>query len=275
MSRWQGVSNTAHFTAQVWVRSKLPCAEYFDTPRGRLLYHTTAPFLSTGPRLANLPVLEDILLSRHRMIDQILIDFEPDQVIEFAAGLSPRGLWYSDAFGTPYLDVDLPGIVQTKRERIGGAAGDLYRLTEMDLDVSEDYGATLSPYLRPGKTAVIAEGLLLYLPLSLQERIFGRIGALLGQLGGGCFVADVHHEQDVRLAGPLIGAFRRLLHLFSRTQLPQQIPTAEAGQQLMREKGFHALTIHRPEDWRQRLNLNIGVTNVGLSIYQATLPRIG
>jgi|GEM_PF-6754290 O-methyltransferase involved in polyketide biosynthesis len=274
MSQWQGVSNTAHFTAQIWVRNGFPKASLFNTRRGKLLYHTTSPFLAKGPRLVRLPVLEDILLARHRMIERILLDLDPDQVIELAAGLSPRGLWYSEAFDKPYLDVDLPGIVKIKEQRIGSAAPSRYRLAAMDLDASEDYHQHLLPYLKKGKTAVIAEGLLLYLPRSLQERIFSRIARLIGQLGGGCFLADVHHEEDFERAGRLIDIFRRLLHTFSRTPLPEQIANPETGHRLICESGFGGLTIHRPQDWRKKLDLDVGHgSDAGLSIYQAAIAR--
>src|SRR5687768_13428848 len=87
------ISPTAHYTGYVWFAHG-HSHEAFATRTGRLMY-----LALRGPgvigRVAGLPTLEGMLLARHRLIDlrltQAIEAGEISQVVEVAAGLSPRG----------------------------------------------------------------------------------------------------------------------------------------------------------------------------------------
>src|SRR4051812_25543346 len=89
----EAISPTAHYTAAVWERHGLS-DQAFTTPEGRVLHAALSPAM-TASRLAGGPTLEGFLLARHRVIDQQLeaaiADGRVSQVVELAAGLSPRG----------------------------------------------------------------------------------------------------------------------------------------------------------------------------------------
>ncbi len=88
------ISPTAHYTAYVWHRHGMSTPE-LATAKGRALYHTLQ-----GPNrllaMAGQADLESMLLARHRVIDHLLKEAiksgRVGQVVEVAAGLSPRGL---------------------------------------------------------------------------------------------------------------------------------------------------------------------------------------
>src|SRR5438128_1497621 len=95
------ISPTAHYTGYVWfVHGQ--SHEAFATRKGRLMYHALR-----GPNVvahaAKLPTLEGMLLARHQLIDLRLsaaIDAgEISQVVEIAAGLSPRGWRFRKKYG--------------------------------------------------------------------------------------------------------------------------------------------------------------------------------
>ena len=82
----------------------------------------------TVSRLLGGPTLESYLLARHRAIDclleQAIERHGVTQVIEVAAGLSPRGWRFSRRYGSglTYVEADLPDMAERKRralERIG------------------------------------------------------------------------------------------------------------------------------------------------------------
>ncbi len=65
--------------------------------------------------------LESYLLARHRAIDSLLTTAIEEhgirQVIEVAAGLSPRGWRFAQRYGDrlTYIEADLPGMAERKR----------------------------------------------------------------------------------------------------------------------------------------------------------------
>src|SRR5687768_3167100 len=87
------ISPTAHYTGYVWFANGFS-HEAFATSAGRALYQTLrGP--NAAARAVGLPSLEGMLLARHRLIDLRLTEAietgEISQVVEVAAGLSPRG----------------------------------------------------------------------------------------------------------------------------------------------------------------------------------------
>src|ERR1043165_4288967 len=89
----EAISPTAHYTGYVWYAHGWS-HDAFATRTGRLMYGALRAPNAIAHRL-RLASLEGMLLARHRLIDlrlQHAIDAgEITQIIEVAAGLSPRG----------------------------------------------------------------------------------------------------------------------------------------------------------------------------------------
>src|SRR5258706_10591877 len=113
------ISPTAHYTGYVWFAHG-QSHEAFATRTGKLMYQALrgANFAANA---VGLPSLEGMLLARHRLIDLRLsaaIDAgEIGQVIEVAAGLSPRGWRFRTRYGDKltYVEADLPAMIANKR----------------------------------------------------------------------------------------------------------------------------------------------------------------
>src|SRR5687767_14536069 len=95
------ISPTAHYTGYVWFAHG-QSHEAFATRGGRFMYRALrAP--NVALHYAGLPTLEGMLLARHRLIDlrlsQAIDAGEISQVIEVAAGLSPRGWRFRNRYG--------------------------------------------------------------------------------------------------------------------------------------------------------------------------------
>src|SRR4051812_29320105 len=95
------VSPTAHYTGRVWVRHGLSHPE-LATWEGQLLFDVLAPTMAVSGALGG-PTLEASLLARHRIIDALLADAidagTVTQVVEAAAGMSPRGWRFAQRYG--------------------------------------------------------------------------------------------------------------------------------------------------------------------------------
>jgi O-methyltransferase involved in polyketide biosynthesis len=269
MSRWDRISITAHATAHIWARYGFPEAAAFDTWQGRLLYSLAHPFFVTASALGvNAP--HEFCLQRHRLIDALLDRRAPAQVIELACGLSPRCLARARATGQPCLDVDLPDLLRLKARLVGAGPPLSYGQAELDLMATPDYAAALGPALRrEPRTAVIAEGLLSYLDRASQQLLFERVAALLSACGGGWFLTDVHHQEDVDRLGWMVRFFRGALGVLTRSAPPRMIQDAGEGSAMLECAGFGEVTVHRPADWADELGFRVRPRDSGLRVYEA------
>src|SRR6185436_8314170 len=122
------ISPTAHYTGYVWFAHG-HSHEAFATRTGRLMYRALRG-ANVAAHAVGLPTLEGMLLARHRLIDLRLahaIDSgEISQVIEVAAGLSPRGWRFRTRYGDKltYVEADLPAMIANKRRVLAELGGE-------------------------------------------------------------------------------------------------------------------------------------------------------
>ena len=119
------ISPTAHYTGYVWFINGLS-DERLKTKQGAFLYKLLQPLMKYSAKRGG-PVLKDFLLARHQLIDLRLQEAIESgtirQIIEIAAGLSPRGLRFAKKYGNKitYIEADLEGMASRKRNLIGSS----------------------------------------------------------------------------------------------------------------------------------------------------------
>src|SRR6185436_20130763 len=165
------ISPTAHYTGYVWFAHG-QSHEAFATSGGRLMYRALrAPNLLF--HYAGLPTLEGMLLARHRLIDlrlsQAIDAGEISQVVEVAAGLSPRGWRFRNRYGDriTYVEADLPGMLANKQSILAELGGETPHHRTMEVDALASSGPTsidaICASLDPKRgTAILTEGLINY-----------------------------------------------------------------------------------------------------------------
>lgn len=202
------IAPTAHYTAYVWHRLRMPHAELFATPLGAALFFA---FRLAGegavPRIARgVPSMTRYLELRHRTIERALEDERPDLVVELGAGLSRRGVTWASR-GVRYVEVDLPAMSELKRRRIEAhASAELKeriagRLVHVAADVLDpDFAPMLERLVRGSeRPAVVAEGLFGYFARSDRERLARSIARALR--GRGVLVTELRtRPTDVAVA---------------------------------------------------------------------------
>ncbi len=101
MSDSSRISPTAHYTATVWLRHGLSHPA-LATARGVRLHAALRPMNAWYERFSTSPSLDMMLLARHLSLDALLEREiragRVGQVIEVAAGLSPRGARFARRF---------------------------------------------------------------------------------------------------------------------------------------------------------------------------------
>jgi O-methyltransferase involved in polyketide biosynthesis len=244
MSDSETISPTAHYTGYVWARNGLSHRE-FETIEGRVLFETLRPAMTVNSILGR-GTLEGYLLNRHRAIDGLLTQAIEEhgirQVIEVAAGLSPRGWRFAERYedGLTYVEADLPGMADRKRralERIG-SLGEHHRVCELDAlaDAGPGSLAAVSAELDPeGGLVIITEGLLGYLPPEAVLDVWARFAGVLEGFTSGRYISDIHigELQDVT-----VRAFRVLLSVFVRGRVHLHFDAPAGVVEKLRDAGF-------------------------------------
>lgn len=254
MSDSETISPTAHYTGYVWARNGLSHPE-FETLEGRVLFETLRPAMTVNSILGR-GTLESYLLARHRAIDFLLTkaieEHEIRQVIEVAAGLSPRGWRFAQRYGDQltYVEADLPGMADRKRralERIG-SLGEHHRVRELDAlaDAGPDSLAAVSAELDPeAGLAIITEGLLGYLPPGAVLDVWARFAGVLQGFAAGRYISDIHIGE---LQGVTVRAFRVLLSIFVRGRVHLHFDDPGGVVEKLQDAGFASAEVRRAAD---------------------------
>jgi O-methyltransferase involved in polyketide biosynthesis len=189
------LSVTALYTSQVWAWGGLSHAHLFASSDAKRVFDTTNAALAAA-RIFNrkLAPLRHSLLHRHTMIDHLMRASGYRHVIELAAGLSRRGAAATSDARARYTELDLPPVVERKRDLLqrtdeGRAvlARPGLRLIEGDVET-----VALEPFVRPGEPVfVIAEGLMMYLAADARRRLFTKVSQLAAITGELQFVFDL------------------------------------------------------------------------------------
>jgi O-methyltransferase involved in polyketide biosynthesis len=248
------ISPTAHYTGYVWARNGLSHPA-LETIEGRLLFESMrVPMVVNG--ILGGASLEGYLLARHRAIDHLLERaIETDgisQVIEVAAGLSPRGWRFTERYGDQltYVEADLPGMAGRKHRALQkmGSLGPRHRVEEVDAlrDSGPGSLAALAGGLDPdGGLVIITEGLLGYLDSASVDAIWRRFAAALGGFRAGRYISDLHLGDVQTLQAR---AFRVVLSGFVRGQVHLHFDSAAEAEAALRDAGFASASVRRASE---------------------------
>jgi O-methyltransferase involved in polyketide biosynthesis len=217
------ISPTAHYTGYVWFAHG-HSHEAFATRRGRLMYQALrAP--NAAAHAVGLPTLEGMLLARHRLIDlrlaQAIDAGEISQIVEVAAGLSPRGWRFRTRYGDKitYVEADLPGMIANKRGVLAELGGETKHHRTVEIDALRDDGATsieaICASLDPARgTAIITEGLINYFDRGSVAAMWRRFARALASFPRGLYLSDIIMREGNK--HPLVTSFSALLGMFVR-----------------------------------------------------------
>lgn len=247
------ISPTAHYTGYTWVHHGLSHPA-FATREGRLFHAALEPMAAVSRRVG-LPTLEGLLLARHHAIDRRLIEAIESgaigQVVEVAAGLSPRGWDLSRRFAgrLTYIEADLPGMAARKRSLLADAGLQTHHHRVVDLDALSDQGAgslaSLADTLDPSKgLAIVTEGLLNYFPEDAVRGMWARFASNLKRFPRGLYLSDLHLAQDN--GGILVGTAVKLLSTFVRGTVHLHFDRAESAQDALLAAGFARAALIQP-----------------------------
>ena len=246
------ISPTAHYTGHIWTRNGLSHPE-LATTEGRLSFAALEPAMATS-RAAGGPTLEGMLLARHRIIDALLSEAIDDgrvgQVVEIAAGMSPRGWRFAERYGDriEYVEADLPDMAARKRRALQriGSESDHHWVVEVDAlrdDGPRSLAAVATGLDGDRGLAIVTEGLLTYFGDDDVLGMFRRFARVLGGFPAGLYLADLRLGGSVR--GATERAFQLALSSFVRRQVHRHFESEAEAVDALIDAGFTQAELHR------------------------------
>jgi O-methyltransferase involved in polyketide biosynthesis len=250
------ISPTAHYTADVWVRSGLSDPA-LSTRFGALLHAALTPLNGIYGRVSGRPDLDAMLLARHHALDGLLerevTAGRVGQVIEIAAGLSGRGYRFARRFpALRYIETDLPDMAAHKRRALdeAGLRGANHDVQPLDALASDGPAslAAVAAELEPSRgLAIVTEGLLSYLALDAVLALWRRVATTLRGFAHGTYFSDLHLACDVD--GMWVAElFRVGLGLFARGPVRYHFATAGETIAALHAAGFREARLYRPSE---------------------------
>src|SRR4051794_3966084 len=196
-----------------------------------------------------------MLLGRHRVIDALLeeaiADGRAGQVLEVAAGMSPRGWRFTERHpALLYVEAALPDMAARKRaalERIGRPP--THRA--VDIDALADGGPLSLDAVADGLDddqglAIITEGLLSYLPRDAVLKLWSGFARTITRFGRGVYLADLHLDTD---ASPVISRpFAGLLSAFVRSPVTVHFADEDEARATLLDAGFSEVALDPASD---------------------------
>lgn len=214
------LSVTAFYTAHAWAWGKFPEADLFTSRRSRDVWNATNLVLGAARLVRRLPSLRHGLAQRHAMIDRLCAESGCRQVLELAAGLSPRGAATTADPAIRYVELDLPAMIAEKRRLLARTphGRDVLARPNLVLAAADVATADLAAHLAPGPVCVIAEGLVMYLSAAEQRALWARIASLCAARPGSSFVFDLVPTAEQPPPGRVGRGLEALLKRFTRGQ---------------------------------------------------------
>ena len=262
-SKWVSaarISPTALYTGQVWQRSGRSIPELKSLPASAL-HMALAPSMFFSKSFGG-PTMEDFLLARHDLIDHHLTELiesnQITQIIEIAAGLSPRGSRFVERYGDKitYIEADLPAMVAQKKkllaQRLLSCPNHQIKVVDAFAEHGTDSLEGLVKQLDPKQGLVIVtEGLLNYFDRDAVQALWARISQTLSQFKCGFYLSDIHLKGQNGDA--LAQIFVTGLSVFVRGKVHLHFETAGHLQMSMEKLGL-ACQVLIPSDFAKDIS---------------------
>jgi O-methyltransferase involved in polyketide biosynthesis len=250
------VSPTAFYTGHVWVRNGLSDPR-LETVEGHVLYNVLLPFMTLSSILGG-PTVEQTCLARHEVIDSQLEKLIESglvtQVVEVAAGLSPRGVRFATRYGSrlKYIEADLPDMVERKKSLIGNSLSDSHRVVVVDAMLTSgpaSISGVLSTLNRDEGVAIVTEGLVSYFDPENLQIVWGNFASALKPFPQSYYLANFYMNSKELSQRTDLRAFKTMLSSFVRGQVHQHFTSNENVVSALQRAGFESAEARIPRDW--------------------------
>ena len=212
--------------------------------------------------------LQHTLLHRHTAINRLLENAACPQVIEIAAGFSPRGSMVSEDPSVNYIEVDLPDVVKLKHKQLLRSADGKRVLARKNFQLRSGDVTHLNLTEFPQQPSfVITEGLMMYFKREQQLDIWRNLASHIKTCGGE-YVFDYIPLDDEPQRSFLGRVFSAVRSIFLKKTYAYDERTREQIADDLRSVGFTRVDIYSSADIASEWRLPKGDIPTRVIIYR-------
>lgn len=248
LSPHRHISFTAHYTGYIWYQLGWSNAA-LASRKGHRLVTLMHPLELLMERYVG-GSMRSTLRQRHTLIDRQLdrlLDQHPDlQILEIAAGLSPRGWRYRQKYpNLRYVEADLPEMAQAKRVALASIESPPPQIEAVDL-FADDLKQLMAQFDLSKPLVIISEGLVNYFNKDSLAQLWGQLAEQLSQFPVGVYLTDLYPEPTQHRLAKLIWNASRLLKVMSRSAFAFHFTSPDELREFINNAGFHQVKVFQP-----------------------------
>lgn len=248
-SKHRHISFTAHYTGYIWYQMGIS-HDAFATKKGRLLAKIAHPIESLAERYIG-GSMRTTLKDRHTLLDdhltQLIQRYPNLQVLEIAAGLSPRGWWFRSHFPQiDYRELDLPAMAEVKQNALQEI--DSHSPTMLSTDLfSEDFQSAFEVFDHNRPLVIISEGLINYFDKVLLQQLLHSIVNYGKAFQSLHYLTDLYPEPVKNKLAKVIWSSSKLLKLMSRSAFSFHFINPDEVKAFFQLAGFKQVDVIQPQ----------------------------
>ena len=247
-SKHRHISFTAHYTGYIWYQMGISHPA-LATQKGKILAKIADPIETLAERYIG-GSMRTTLKARHTLLDEHLkqlIQSHPDlQILEIAAGLSPRGWWFREHFPQiDYRELDLPAMAVIKQNALQQIHHSSPAILSADL-FTDDFKQAFDVFDLNRPLAIISEGLINYFDKTLLQQLLQAITTYGHAFKALHYLTDVYPEPIKNKRSKLIWSSSKLLKLMSRSAFSFHFKSPQEVQSFFKTAGFKTVDVVQP-----------------------------
>ena len=253
LSKHRHISFTAHYTGYIWFQMGISHPA-LATTKGKLFATLANPVETLAEKYVG-GSMRTTLKTRHTLLDEHLtqlIERYPNlQVLEIAAGLSPRGWWFRQQFPhIDYRELDLPAMAATKQMALEQIDPHSPPVLSADL-FTEDFQKAFAVFDSERPLVIISEGLINYFDKSLLAQLLKSIvqyGQVFTSLH---YLTDLYPEPITNKLAKVIWSSSKLLKFMSRSAFSFHFISPKEVRDFFHLAGFDHVEVIQPQHYFQ------------------------
>lgn len=243
------ISFTAHYTGYIWYLLGISHSDLASS-KGKRLATLLHPFESLAERFVG-GSMRSTLKQRHQLInkrlDELIEQYPNLQIVEIAAGLSPRGWRYrQNNKAITYIEMDLPDMAVAKRLALKKIDPDA---TVIGVDLFDQAFAEhilALDHSRP--LVIISEGLVNYFTKDMLQQLWQSFSQVLHPFTQGFYITDIYPEPVKHKLAKIIWQSSKLLKVLSKSAFSFHFTSPSEVSTFFNQAGFNSVSVYQPKD---------------------------
>lgn len=253
LSKHRHISFTAHYTGYIWFQMGISHPA-LATTKGKFLATLVNPIETLAEKYIG-GSMRTTLKTRHTLLDdhlsQLIKEYPNLQVLEIAAGLSPRGWWFKKQFPQiDYRELDLPAMAATKKIALEQIGQSNPQVLSVDL-FTEDFQKAFAVFDTQRPLVIISEGLINYFEKPLLTQLLKSIVQYGQPFRVLHYLTDLYPEPVTNKLAKVIWSSSKLLKFMSRSAFSFHFVNPAEVREFFQIAGFNQVNVIQPQQYLQ------------------------